>query len=375
MILKMSFTAIGFIIMTMVIRKFFLERLPKRVFPILWGMITYRLLVPFTIPRNFPSHMPFHTFVNSGIEKKLEATVPYFYVWVIGVMAIGTYFLYSHFNSKRIYREALPTDNPLIDHWINTHMQKRHVRILQLDKIMTPFTYGLIHPVIILPKIVTAFDRQRLEFILAHEYMHIKYFDILLKWIWAVCLCIHWFNPFVWLAFFFTNRDIELACDESVLRHTGFEHRAAYAFMLIHFKSLKNGPLSLYNGFCKKKSEERIFAIMKADTTTKTVQMMSLLFICLMLTFITTSATAAEPMSNRIPIASKTPFVDQTVPTVTLHWNEYDKSYSAVATDENNHVIFQEHGIQSSAEEAMKCILDRLIIKLQCNLSLNQISN
>jgi beta-lactamase regulating signal transducer with metallopeptidase domain len=110
-----------------------------------------------------------------------------------------------------------------------------------LDTIAVPLTYGIWRPVILLPKIISSKDEWRLKYILAHELVHIKRFDTLRKWLLAAALCIHWFNPLVWAMYVLANRDIELACDEAVVRAFGQTSRSQYALALIGMEEAKIG--------------------------------------------------------------------------------------------------------------------------------------
>ena len=78
-----------------------------------------------------------------------------------------------------------------------------------------------------------------------HEYNHILHFDALNKIILAVILCIHWFNPIVWVMYFLANRDMELYCDEAVVRKGKKETRESYALALLHSVSFSNLYFSL----------------------------------------------------------------------------------------------------------------------------------
>jgi len=92
---------------------------------------------------------------------------------------------------------------------------------MQSDRITTPVAVGIIKPWIILPKFMDLNDTQLLRYVFTHEYYHIRRFDALWKMIFVFALCIHWFNPMVWVMFILACRDIELTCDEMVIRHFG----------------------------------------------------------------------------------------------------------------------------------------------------------
>lgn len=119
--------------------------------------------------------------------------------------------------------------------------------------------------------------------------MHICRFDAITKLIATYALCIHWFNPLVWGMYILLNRDIELACDESVIRQFGEKSKSVYSMMLIHMEAKKSGLSLLCNNFSKNAVEERITAIMNTKRTTG----VSLLSSCLIV-FITASLFATS---------------------------------------------------------------------------------
>ncbi len=106
----------------------------------------------------------------------------------------------------------------------------RRVRLLTDSEIGAPFTVGIFRPVICLPERLLPFQR---EMVIAHENMHIRRQDNLLKLLAYVVRCVHWFNPFVWLAFRYFEEDMEASCDEAVLRELGYERRKEYAKTLL----------------------------------------------------------------------------------------------------------------------------------------------
>ena len=98
------------------------------------------------------------------------------------------------------------------------------------DYIDSPFVMGLIRPKIYLPSSLDAHER---EYILLHERHHIRRGDHITRALGFVALCLHWFNPFAWAAFILSGRDMEMSCDEAVVRRLGGEIRADYAASLL----------------------------------------------------------------------------------------------------------------------------------------------
>lgn len=127
------------------------------------------------------------------------------------------------------------------------------------EAITTPFVVGIFRPRIILPYHLKPEARAH---ILSHEQTHIRHHDPLLHMAGLVCLCLHWWNPFVWLAMRKINQDMEMYCDESTLRLAAQSQRKDYAKTLLSFaeqqSNLHAGP-----AFCESNTERRVKNIMK----------------------------------------------------------------------------------------------------------------
>src|SRR5690625_1450007 len=289
-ILKMSVMASVLIVLIAIIRRLAINKLPKKVFMILWGIVLCRLIIPFSIPAQMsvPSvpgnvsgfmadsrlvallmkspferetaHIPMQS--EKIIENGYLSTIPpYILIWTVGFIVLATFFVVTHLRYVREYKTALPVDHPFINKWLSE--QSKQIEIRQSDKILSPLMYGIWKPVILLPKRMDYADEKRLRFVLTHELIHIKRFDTLAKWLLVFTLCIHWFNPLVWFMYILANRDIELSCDEAVLRTFGDKEKSSYAQTLISLAETKNPWILLHSNFSKNSIEERIVAIMK----------------------------------------------------------------------------------------------------------------
>ncbi len=106
----------------------------------------------------------------------------------------------------------------------------KNMRIFTIEQLKEPFVMGIIRPVIYLPETLGAEKR---ELVLLHEYMHIRRLDYLIKPLWFLGCCVHWFNPLVWLAFYLMVCDMESSCDELVLGKIGEEKKKEYAYTLL----------------------------------------------------------------------------------------------------------------------------------------------
>lgn len=120
------------------------------------------------------------------------------------------------------------------------------------DHINTAFVMGIFSPKIYLPSYV---PKQEQRFILAHERHHIRRGDHIMKLLAYLALCIHWFNPLVWVAFILEGKDMEMSCDEAVIRHFGSQIRAEYSASLLRLaarrKPVPGMPLAFGEGDTK----------------------------------------------------------------------------------------------------------------------------
>lgn len=138
----------------------------------------------------------------------------------------------------------------------------RHLRdnIYASDKITSPATYGIIHPRIILPN---NYNDNDLKYILMHEQAHIKRLDNLWRIVAIVTACIHWFNPLSWLFLKVFLENLELACDEKVLKNSSEEDKKRYALTLINCAESKSIYASAFGGARVKVRIERILSYKK----------------------------------------------------------------------------------------------------------------
>lgn len=201
-------------------------------------------------------------------------------IWAAGFLLCTIAFTWIYFRCCREFQMSLPMEDCFLENWQRTHPLRRRLSIRQSDQILSPLSYGFWRPVILLPKSTKCGDRFQLRYVLEHEYVHIRYFDAAVKLLMAAALCIHWFNPCVYLMYIFFNRDLELACDEAVVRRFGEEEKSAYAMALIEMEEEKSGLLPLGNSFSKNAIEERIGAIMKIKKISPLIHGLSAALVC-----------------------------------------------------------------------------------------------
>lgn len=124
------------------------------------------------------------------------------------------------------------------------------------DHIDSPFVMGVLRPRIYLPSTLAEGER---GYIILHEQCHIQRFDPAVKLLSFTALCLHWFNPLVWLSFLLSGRDMEMRCDEAVIRQLGDGVRADYSASLLSLATgrriLAGAPLAFGEGDPKSRIE------------------------------------------------------------------------------------------------------------------------
>ncbi len=133
-------------------------------------------------------------------------------------------------------------------------------RVFCTDAAATPFVIGFLSPRIYLPKDLPQKDR---EYILLHERIHIRRGDHLTRAAAYLALCLHWFNPLVWLAFFLSGRDMEMACDEAVLRRAGNQIKKEYSTSLLALASGRRITVGIPLAFGEGDPKNRIQNILR----------------------------------------------------------------------------------------------------------------
>ncbi len=158
------------------------------------------------IATSFPSR----DFVGQGI----------FVVWCTGIVLLATYNLIAYLRLRRRLTDAVREDGTFVS-----------------DKISSPFVLGLLHPRIYLPVGLSPEER---SFVILHERAHLLRWDPVIKLLAFLITCLHWFNPFAWIAFLLFSRDIETTCDESVIQNLTDSSRKEYSATLVSVASRRN---------------------------------------------------------------------------------------------------------------------------------------
>lgn len=274
------------ILVIIILRAFAISKLPKKTFIVLWGIAICRLMIPysfssrvsiFNVINSFSSSKQFSSqgkvFTGNRVEviNNIDSTsqkafsIPTIDIcWGIGVLLLAMFFIVAFYKSYGQLRTALPIKNNLtINEWINKQKLHRNLKVMVSDQITTPLACGLVFPKIILPKCMELENKEQLNYVLAHELIHIKHFHTLWKCVMLLVLCIHWFNPLVWFMYVLLSRDLEISCDEEVIGMYGETKRSEYASYLINMAEQRSRLNPLCSGFSKNSIEERLVLIMK----------------------------------------------------------------------------------------------------------------
>ena len=247
-LLNLSISASWLVLVVLALR-LVLKRAPKWVNVLLWGMVALRLMLPFSIESALslipsaetvsPEVVQFDpaptitsgvTIIDNAVNPSLSesfaaaplASVNPLYVWIylagwvwlIGLAAMIAYVLVSYLRLRRRVSASIRL-------WENIYV---------CDEVPSPFILGIVRPRIYLP---SALDEAQRGSVLSHERAHLARRDHWWKPLGFALLAVYWFNPLLWLAYTLLCRDIELACDERVLRGMDAGQVKAYSSALL----------------------------------------------------------------------------------------------------------------------------------------------
>ncbi len=238
----------GYLILAIILLRLVWKRVPKLLYRFLWCLVGLRLALPFTwetalslIPKKTviePKILYSQTpTVDSGIQAVNEVVNPVItqsmtpqvgdsvnplqivmtvgaWIWCIGLVMLLLYSVISYVRLHYRMRDAVLLEE----------------NIFQSEKIDSPFVFGFLKPRIYLP---FSLEEENRPYVIAHEKMHIKNKDYLIKPIAFIILSVYWFNPLVWIAYYLFCKDMELACDEWVIWNLETEEKKAYAKALV----------------------------------------------------------------------------------------------------------------------------------------------
>ena len=269
--------AASWIVIAVLILRFCLKKAPKWVNVLLWGIVAVRLIFPFSIESALslipsaetvsPSIMmetapsvqtgvpALDQVINPVIDHSLSpapgASANPLQIWipvltVIWLLGVAALFLYSAVSYRRLRRRVCEAvilrDN-----------------IYQSENVCSPFVLGIIRPKIYLPYHM---DKREMDHVIAHEQTHIRRRDHWWKPLGFLLLTVHWFNPLLWLGYILLCRDIELACDEKVIREMGNEQRADYTQALVSCSVSRRSIAACPLAFGEVGIKERVKSVM-----------------------------------------------------------------------------------------------------------------
>lgn len=168
------------------------------------------------------------------------------------------------------------------------------------------FVQGLFSPRIYISEKIAEQDR---EYILCHERKHIKRRDYIVKPIMFVLVSVYWFNPFMWIAYYFMMKDMEVSCDEAVIRELGEEARVKYSYLLVFLATGKRGVLNQNAAFSVGVVKDRIMSVMKYKKPTVLTSV--ILMIAVVLCSCSIASTPGDAPVPDIRTGDKTTYKEQ----------------------------------------------------------------
>ena len=269
--------AASWIVIAVLVLRFCLKKAPKWVNVLLWGIVAVRLIFPFSIESALsliPSAETVSPSIMMETAPSVQTGVPALdqvinpvidhslspapgasanplqiwisimaAVWLAGAAALLLYSAISYWRLRRRVREAvILRDN-----------------IYQSENVCSPFVLGIIRPKIYLPYHM---DKREMDHVIAHEQTHIRRRDHWWKPLGFLLLTVHWFNPLLWLGYILLCRDIELACDEKVIREMGSEQRADYTQALVSCSVSRRSIAACPLAFGEVGIKERVKSVM-----------------------------------------------------------------------------------------------------------------
>ncbi|MHC1722343.1 MAG: M56 family metallopeptidase [Aminipila sp.] len=291
-VLRMSITA-SYVILFIIILRLPLKKVPKNISYALWSIAAFRLLCPFSfssiisliptraeeIPQYiFPNQIT-HTYSNdfdTFTEKALTVAPADYdispvqtffnswsgYTWITGIVLMLMYSIVCILILKNHLKNA----------------QHLEYNIYEAVNIKTPFVLGILNPRIYLPAGLTENEK---KYIIQHEKTHISRHDHLVKLLAFLILCVHWFNPLVWISFLLMSTDMELSCDERVIRKMGIEIKKDYSTSLLslatNHRIINGSPLA----FGERNVKERIKNVLNYKKPVPWIIAFSIIIVCI----------------------------------------------------------------------------------------------
>lgn len=257
------------IILILLLQKYFRKDFTSKWTYVLWSLALVRLLFPFSPIKNVVS------LYNLGIVKRLQFSINdvllgrlgsisdnfeiirttvsteefvcaalsfnwyHFFtiLWIVGILILTAMLCYIGIKIHFILRNAQKCDGDLLNIMNDCREKislKRYPELYISSDISSPFTFGILSPKIVIPETpLLSLDKRNIEHIFLHELIHIKRHDVFFTTLGMIICIIHWFNPLVWIGYFRSKKDCELACDEGVLKYLTREEYTQYGLTLV----------------------------------------------------------------------------------------------------------------------------------------------
>ena len=333
--LNMSIAA-SWLIMAVVLLRLVLKKAPKWIVVLLWGIVALRLVVPFSFESALsliPSAETFNAHniqyetpaISSGIPAINNAVNPVLgetfapnpaasvnplyvwtfivsVIWFIGIAAMLLYAVISYVRVRRSVAERIPYEG----------------NIFLCDHVKSPFILGLVRPKIYLP---SNMDATAMEPVIAHEKAHLARHDHWWKPLGFLILTVHWFNPLCWIAYVLLCRDIELACDEKVIRQMDLEGKKQYSTALLECNAQRRLVTICPLAFGEVGVKERVKNVLNYKKPTFWVIVVAVVACAVVAVCFATNPVTAEP---------STPNTER--PTLIMNGNAYVDPYMPVSS-------------------------------------------
>jgi len=406
-LLNMSLVG-AFVIGVICLARLPLKRAPKIISYCLWIVAGIRLLVPFSIESGFglvpdvqpipqqvqveifgtffspimlnrpvPVHQDFSAYAGENAPRLLEYPLGYgeivvydnfapqgwsfsqilqslqsfqnwtsivMVIWLVGVVVMLVYGAMSYVRLKRAMGGAILLDS----------------NVYKADNIRTPFVLGILFPKIYLPADLPPHAH---EYVLLHEMTHIRRYDYIVRFVAYLALCVHWFNPMVWLAFRLMGADMEMSCDERVLKELGRDIRKDYSLTLVSMAVTDNivaNPLAFSRGDINRRVKNVL------DFKKRSL-------LAVILAVVLTTALGAGLLVNRTSASAEASEPSQVIAEewVTDDWRGWQRDQIIAENPELHFVEY--YSFMMRASEAYWVVVNDTIIQLQYRPSLGYV--
>lgn len=292
-ILNLSIVS-SFLILAVLPLRFLLRKAPKVVRYVLWAMVALRLAVPYNLESNLsiiPNARVFDqnsesstSYISSSVPDTTQSIATTQHtdvyeilgiVWLVGVVLMLIYMIVSIFIVHLMVRERV----------------KYRDNIYRCDHIHSPFVIGVFSPKIYINSAMSDSDA---KYIIAHEQMHITHRDHIFKPLGFILLCVYWFNPLCWLSYYLFSKDIELFCDESVIKTLDAQGKKEYSTVLLSCSSKKNIVTACPLAFSENDTKHRVKNVLNYKKPTVYIIIASVVLCAIVLVLFMTNPVSAQ---------------------------------------------------------------------------------